>query len=154
MEGCATSPRPGQDGTWITPGMIAGYTALHEQGLAHSIEAWRGGELVGGLYGVSLGAVFFGESMFSRVPGASKVAFATLLANLAHWNFELVDCQQDTEHLARFGAEDWPRARFLATLRRGLRTPTRQGPWTLEVAPAEAAERLGREEKKRREEDA
>jgi leucyl/phenylalanyl-tRNA--protein transferase len=155
MRGCAAAPRPGQDGTWITPDMLAGYTALHEQGLAHSIEAWRGGELVGGLYGVSLGAVFFGESMFSRVPGASKVAFATLLANLVHWDFQLIDCQQDTEHLARFGAEDWPRARFLAALRRGLRTPTRQGPWTLEVAPAEAAEMLdGREETKRREEDA
>jgi leucyl/phenylalanyl-tRNA--protein transferase len=142
MQGCATSPRPGQDGTWITPEMIAGYTGLHAQGLAHSIEAWRGGELVGGLYGVSLGAVFFGESMFSRVPGASKVAFATLLANLAHWGFQLVDCQQDTEHLARFGAADWPRTRFLAALRRGLRAPTRQGPWTLEIAPAEAAERF------------
>jgi leucyl/phenylalanyl-tRNA--protein transferase len=151
MRGCAEAARPGQDGTWITPGMIAGYTALHAQGLAHSIEAWRGGELVGGLYGVSLGGVFFGESMFSRAPGASKVAFATLLANLAHWRFELVDCQQDTEHLARFGAEDWPRAQFLAALRRSLRSPTRRGPWTLEVAPAAAAEMfgdLGRQDRK------
>jgi len=142
MSGCATASREGQDGTWITPGMIAGYTALHEQGLAHSIEAWRDGELVGGLYGVSLGAVFFGESMFARVPGASKVAFATLLANLIHWDFQLIDCQQDTEHLARFGAEDWPRDRFLAALRRGLRARTRYGPWELEIAPAQAAEML------------
>jgi leucyl/phenylalanyl-tRNA--protein transferase len=154
MRGCSTAPRPGQDGTWITPDMLAGSTALHEQGLAHSIEAWRGGELVGGLYGVSLGGVFFGESMFSRVPGASKVAFATLLANLVCWRFELVDCQQDTEHLARFGAEDWPRAQFLAALRHGLRTPTRQGPWTLEIAPAQAAEMLtARGDKDRKEED-
>lgn len=140
MLGCATAPRPGQDGTWITPDMLAGYTALHAQGLAHSIEAWSDGELMGGLYGVSLGGVFFGESMFSRAPGASKVAFATLLANLVRWRFDLVDCQQDTEHLARFGAVDWPRARFLRVLQRSLRTPTRRGPWTLEVAPAEAAE--------------
>ena len=140
MRGCATAPRPGQDGTWITPAMRAGYTALHEQGIAHSIEAWRGGELVGGLYGVSLGAVFFGESMFARAPDASKTAFATLLANLVRWKFQLVDCQQYTEHLARFGATDWPRSRFLAALKRALRVPTRRGPWTLEVGPAEAAE--------------
>jgi leucyl/phenylalanyl-tRNA--protein transferase len=139
MRGCA-APRPGQDGTWITAAMRSGYTALHEQGIAHSIEAWRGGELVGGLYGVSLGAVFFGESMFARAPDASKTAFATLLANLVRWDFQLVDCQQDTEHLARFGATDWPRSRFLARLKRALRVPTRRGPWTLEVGPAEAAE--------------
>jgi leucyl/phenylalanyl-tRNA--protein transferase len=142
MRGCALAPRPGQDGTWITPEMLAGYTALHARGFAHSIEAWRDGELVGGLYGVSLGAVFFGESMFALAPDASKIAFATLLANLVHWGFELVDCQQETEHLARFGAVDWPRPRFLAALQRGLRRPTRQGPWRLEIDPREAAERL------------
>ena len=139
MEGCATADRPGQDGTWITPAMLAGYTELHRQGLAHSIEAWQDGRLVGGLYGISLGAVFFGESMYADVPDASKVAFATLLGNLKRWDFALVDCQSYTDHLARFGAVDWPRARFLRVLKKALAAPTRPGPWVLEVGPAEAA---------------
>ena len=88
IRGCSARPRPGQDGTWITEEMIAGYTALHAEGIAHSIEAWRGGKLAGGLYGISLGGVFFGESMFAEEPNASKVAFATLLANLVHWGFD------------------------------------------------------------------
>ena len=137
---CAAKERPGQDGTWINRAMIKGYRALHEEGLAHSIEAWRGGELVGGLYGVSLGSVFYGESMFADAPNASKVCFATLLGNLVHWGFALVDCQAYTEHLAAFGAEDWPRSRFLATLREALSVPTRAGRWTLDLGPAEAAE--------------
>ena len=137
---CAGKPRPGQDGTWITQDMVAGYTALHDEGLAHSIEAWKDDRLVGGLYGISLGAVFFGESMFADEPDASKVAFATLLANLVRWRFALVDCQSYTDHLARFGAEDWPRARFLRLLKKALQEPTRRGPWSLEVGPAEAAE--------------
>jgi leucyl/phenylalanyl-tRNA---protein transferase len=140
IRACAAQPRPGQDGTWITRGIVAGYTALHRQGLAHSIEAWREGRLVGGLYGVSLGAVFFGESMFADEPDASKVCFATLLGNLLRWDFELVDCQSRTEHLATFGAVDWPRPRFLAALDRALRKPTRRGPWTLDLGPAEAAD--------------
>ena len=140
IRACARKPRPGQDGTWITAEMIEGYTALHAAGLAHSIEAWQDGALVGGLYGISLGATFFGESMFTEVPDASKVAFATLLANLVRWRFHLVDCQSWTEHLERFGAEEWPRRRFLGVLQRALRLPTRQGPWSLEVGPAEAAE--------------
>jgi len=102
-----------------------GYTALHEEGIAHSIEAWQDGRLAGGLYGLSLGSIFFGESMFADVPDASKVAFATLLANLIRWDFDLVDCQSYTEHLASFGAVEWPRARFLAVLERALRRPTR-----------------------------
>jgi leucyl/phenylalanyl-tRNA--protein transferase len=142
MRGCAAAYRPGQDGTWINPAMLAGYTDLHRQGFAHSIEAWQDGRLVGGLYGISLGAVFFGESMYAEVPDASKVAFATLLANLKRWEFELVDCQSATEHLARFGAVDWPRARFLNVLKKALEAPTRKGPWVLEVGPAEAAGRL------------
>lgn len=145
MQACARKPRPGQDGTWITRDMIAGYTALHEEGIAHSIEAWQDGRLAGGLYGLSLGSVFFGESMFADVPDASKVAFATLLANLIRWDFDLVDCQSYTEHLASFGAVEWPRTRFLAVLERALRRPVRQGPWTLEVGPAEAAEMLPRD---------
>jgi leucyl/phenylalanyl-tRNA--protein transferase len=135
---CSLTPRPGQDGTWITDEMIAGYTALHAEGLAHSIETWQDGVLTGGLYGISFGGVFFGESMFAEAPDASKVAFATLLAQLIRWRFQLVDCQSWTGHLERFGAEEWPRSRFLAALKRALRLPTRQGPWTLEVGPAEA----------------
>jgi leucyl/phenylalanyl-tRNA--protein transferase len=142
IRACSAKPRPGQDGTWITEEMIAGYTALHEEGLAHSIEAWRDGRLVGGLYGISLGAVFYGESMFAETPNASKVAFATLLANLVRWEFAMVDCQAYTDHLASFGAAEWPRARFLAHLKRALRKPTRQGRWTLDLGPAEAAEAL------------
>jgi leucyl/phenylalanyl-tRNA--protein transferase len=123
--------------------MIKGYTALHERGFAHSIETWQEGRLVGGLYGISLGAVFYGESMFAEVPDASKVAFATLLGNLVSWDFQLVDCQSYTDHLATFGAEDWPRDRFLGALERALQAPTRMGPWSLELGPAEAAEMIG-----------
>jgi leucyl/phenylalanyl-tRNA--protein transferase len=133
MRACAAQPRPGQDGTWITDELVEGYVALHARGLAHSVEAFRDGELVGGLYGVSLGRAFFGESMFARAPDASKVAFATLLGQLVAWDFALVDCQVRTEHLARFGAEDWPRARFLGALRDALAAPTRVGRWVREV---------------------
>ena len=142
IRGCAQAPRPDGRGTWITGEMIAGYTALHEEGIAHSIEAWRDGRLAGGLYGISLGGVFFGESMFAAVPNASKVAFATLLANLVRWRFQLVDCQAYTEHLAGFGAVEWPRARFLAALKRALREPARPGPWRLELGSIGAAEAL------------
>lgn len=135
---CGQVERPGQDGTWVTPDLVAGYEELHRQGFAHSIEAWHGEELVGGLYGVSLGAVFFGESMFALAPDASKVAFATLLGNLVHWGFAMVDCQVYTEHLERFGAEEWPRELFLSVLGDCLAAPTRPGPWTLDLSPKEA----------------
>lgn len=143
IRACARKKRPGQRGTWINRAMVKGYTALHERGFCHSIEAWQGDRLVGGLYGISLGAVFYGESMFADVPDASKVAFATLLANLVRWDFQLVDCQSYTEHLATFGAEDWPRERFLAALEKALQVPTRMGPWTLELGPAAAGQVLG-----------
>jgi leucyl/phenylalanyl-tRNA--protein transferase len=142
IRGCSAKRRRGQGGTWITDEMIAGYTALHREGLAHSIEAWQDGRLAGGLYGISMGGIFFGESMYADAPNASKVAFATLLANLVRWRFALVDCQSYTEHLASFGAVEWPRARFLAVLRETRREPTRLGPWTLDLGPAEAAELL------------
>jgi leucyl/phenylalanyl-tRNA--protein transferase len=145
IRGCAAQPRPGQGGTWITAEMIAGYTALHAEGIAHSIEAWQGDRLAGGLYGISLGGVFFGESMYAEVPDASKVAFATLLANLIHWGFELVDCQAYTAHLASFGAVEWRRPRFLAALAGALGRPTRQGSWELELGAIEAAERFREE---------
>jgi leucyl/phenylalanyl-tRNA--protein transferase len=126
---CASMPRPGQDGTWITTEMREAYVTLHRMGFAHSAEAWRGGELVGGLYGVSLGAAFFGESMFARAPDASKIAFVTLVRGMAARGVFLVDCQVHTEHLARFGAEEWPRRTFLRALREALRRPTLRGPW-------------------------
>lgn len=142
MRGCKRAYRPGQHGTWITRDMVRGYQELHERGYAHSIECWIDGKLAGGLYGVSLGHAFFGESMFADEPDASKLAFASLLGNLVHWGFDLVDCQVRTAHLERFGAEDWPRARFLASLRRSLEATTRKGPWRFELDPREALDRL------------
>jgi leucyl/phenylalanyl-tRNA--protein transferase len=144
MEACGAAPRPGQDGTWITPAMIEGYTALHRHGFAHSVECWQDGALVGGLYGVSIGRMFTGESMFARVPDASKIAFATLLGNFVDWGFAFVDCEVETAHLARFGGERWPRGLFLQQLAVAADAPTRRGPWTLTLPPVEALERLPR----------
>ena len=135
MTACATAPRPGQDGTWITPGMIDSYTELHRRGVAHSVEAWRGEALVGGLYGLSLGAAFFGESMFARETDASKIAFVALVERLSTWGIPLVDCQVYTEHLASLGAREWPRRDFLAALDAALDRPTRLGPWRLDEMP-------------------
>lgn len=134
VEACASMDRPGQDGTWITTEMIDAYETLHRMGFAHSVEAWDDGELAGGLYGVSLGSAFFGESMFARAPDASKVAFVTLVQDLARRGITLVDCQVHTDHLARFGAVEWPRERFLDTLEAALREPTRKGKWTLSAS--------------------
>ena len=131
IEECARVPRPGQSKTWITSNMKDAYTELYHQGFAHSVETWCGEELAGGLYGVSLGGAFFGESMFSNVNDASKVAFVTLVEQLARWNIWLIDCQIHTEHLARFGAVHWSRARYLNTLRVALMQPTRRGRWCL-----------------------
>jgi leucyl/phenylalanyl-tRNA--protein transferase len=131
VEACAATERPGQDGTWITREMIDAYEVLHGLGFAHSVEAWRGRQLVGGLYGVSLGGVFFGESMFSRAADASKIAFVTLVRDMADRGIGLIDCQVHTEHLARFGAREWPRERFLEALAEALRQPTRKGKWRL-----------------------
>jgi leucyl/phenylalanyl-tRNA---protein transferase len=144
MLSCRTSPRRGQSGTWITPELISGFSRLHESGFAHSVEAYQEGELVGGLYGMSLGEAFFGESMFASRPDASKVAFATLLAHLASWGFGLVDCQVYTDHLARFGAEEMPRSLFLSKLRRALERPTRLGPWRRTLEPDEVLAALDR----------
>jgi leucyl/phenylalanyl-tRNA--protein transferase len=133
---CAEVPRPGQAGTWITGEMQRAYGELCRRGYAHSAEAWEEGELVGGLYGVSLGGTFFGESMFAAQPDASKVAFATLVAQLVRWDFDLIDCQQQTSHLTRFGAEAWPRGRFLSALASSLERPTRLGRWRLDEEDA------------------
>jgi leucyl/phenylalanyl-tRNA--protein transferase len=126
---CSKAPRPGQRGTWITKEMKAAYAELHRLGFAHSAEAWSGGELAGGLYGVSLGGVFFGESMFARASDASKIAFVALVEQLARWKIDLIDCQVETSHLARFGARSLPRGRYLEALRRELSKPTHRGPW-------------------------
>lgn len=130
IRACGTVPRPGQAGTWITEDMVAAYVELHQRGIAHSVEAWRDGELVGGLYGVSLGGLFSGESMFANEPDASKVAFATLVPRLAEWGFGLVDCQIHTDHLERFGAREIPRVEFLRSLHRLQHLPGRPGPWS------------------------
>jgi leucyl/phenylalanyl-tRNA--protein transferase len=129
---CRQIERPDQEGTWLTDEMVRAYVTLHELGFAHSAEAWRDGELVGGLYGVSLGAVFFGESMFATASDASKIAFVHLVEQLLSWGIELVDCQVHTDHLARFGAVEWPRPRFLKALEVALEQPTRRGVWTFE----------------------
>jgi len=114
---CAQSPRKDQDGTWITDGMQQAYINLHRMGIAHSAECWLDGELVGGLYGLSLGKVFFGESMFARQSNASKVAFVHLLDELIKDDYALIDCQVTTEHLLSLGAEEIPRDLFLKLLK-------------------------------------
>lgn len=132
MRRCSTVPRAGQAGTWITDEMLDAYVALHRLGFAHSVEAWQDGALVGGLYGVSLGRVYFGESMFSDVSDASKVAFVTLVRQLVRWDFELVDSQVYTQHLSRFGAREIPRRDYLDQLGGLIAHPTRRGAWTLD----------------------
>jgi len=117
MRRCAAVPRPGQDGTWITEEMIAAYCALHRRGVAHSVEVRWQGELVGGLYGVALGRLFHGESMFHLKADASKVGFATLVARLAACGYVLIDCQVPTAHLASLGAFAVDRAEFLAAVK-------------------------------------
>jgi leucyl/phenylalanyl-tRNA--protein transferase len=128
MEACA-APRDGQGGTWIVPEMIAAYTALHERGLAHSVESWSGDELVGGLYGVALGKVFFGESMFARAPDASKVALLRLVERLRASDYRVIDCQQATAHLATLGAREIPRAAFAQLLRESIQYPPSGERW-------------------------
>ncbi len=136
IRACATTPRPGQPGTWLTPEMQAAYLRLHELGHAHSAEAWQGERLVGGLYGVALGGIFFGESMFTHASDASKAAFATLVRHLQAWGYRLIDCQVTTEHLLRLGAEEIPRRRFLAELKSALHHPGQSSPWQA-VSPLE-----------------
>jgi len=127
---CAEVERRDQFGTWITDDMEAAYCALHEAGYAHCAEAWLDGRLVGGIYGVSLGRAFFGESMFHRERDASKVALASLVLRLKEWGFDFLDCQQDTDHMARFGARRFTRKKFLAMLEQTLEAEDRTGPWT------------------------
>lgn len=132
IRACAKRPRPNQRGTWITRDMVRAYERLFDLGLAHSAEAWQDGKLVGGLYGVSLGDVYFGESMYADAPDASKCAFVVLVRWMVARGIQLVDSQVYTEHLARFGAEEIPRAEYLARLRPLVARDTRQGPWRLD----------------------
>lgn len=130
---CSRIPRADQDGTWITDDMLEAYCNLHQYGLAHSIEAWSEDRLVGGLYGVCVGALFCGESMFSTVNNASKIAYVSLVQQLQKWGIPLVDCQVHTDHLARFGAEEWPRELFMNVLDTLLTEPTRKGKWSFDA---------------------
>jgi leucyl/phenylalanyl-tRNA--protein transferase len=137
MRGCA-EPRDGQDGTWITPEMLTAYTELASRGYAHSAEAWLDGALAGGLYGVAIGRMFFGESMFARRPDASKVAFVHLVRQLARWGFQLIDCQMSTPHLASLGAREIPRKAFVRELERLVRCEPKAGAWTPDPDLAES----------------
>jgi leucyl/phenylalanyl-tRNA--protein transferase len=132
IRGCASAPRQGQRGTWITKEMQEAYIELHGLGFAHSVETWWGEELAGGLYGVSLGKAFFGESMFHRRTDASKVALAVLVETLQTWGFHFIDAQMTTEHLLRFGAAEMPRRVFLKRLQSALRHPTKRGKWRID----------------------
>ena len=131
MTACATTDDRGKKGTWITENMITAYCRLHASGFAHSVECWQGGELAGGLYGVSLGGFFFGESMFSRQPNSSKVALVSLVRKLLEWDFDLIDCQMKTAHLMQFGAREIPGPEFQALLTESIQRPTRTGKWEL-----------------------
>ena len=132
IQACAVVPRTAQNGTWITEEMQEAYINLHGLGYAHSVESWFGGELVGGLYGVSLGKAFFGESMFHLKTDASKVALATLVEKLKSWDFHFIDSQMTTEHMIRLGAKELPRRIFLKRLQLALRQPTKRGRWRIE----------------------
>ncbi len=123
MRACANAPRDGQRGTWITDEIVAAYSALHRAGHAHSIETWLDGERVGGLYGVAFGTMFFGESMFAKVSDASKIALACLVAHLRTQGVTLIDCQQNTGHLASLGGREIGRREFVAHVRRTVAEP-------------------------------
>ena len=131
---CAATPRPGQDGTWITDEMIEAYIGLHHLGIAHSFESYEDDRLVGGLYGLSLGAAFFGESMFHHSPDASKVAFASLVSFAKRNSFQFIDAQTPSGHLKRLGAESVGRGDFLKRLEKALRADSLVGSWTSLIA--------------------
>ncbi|MDH4327829.1 MAG: leucyl/phenylalanyl-tRNA--protein transferase, partial [Nitrospira sp.] len=136
MTRCA-GPRPQypDGGTWITPAMIEAYGTLHELGYAHSVETWIGNDLVGGLYGVALGGAFFAESMFTKVDDASKAALVALVRQLQAWEFSIIDCQQSSPHVMRFGAEEIPRGDFISQLSEAISLPDRRGRWEFDSAP-------------------
>lgn len=139
MSGCRSVERPGQDGTWITSEILEAYSNLHDLGMAHSVEAWYNGELVGGLYGVSIGKMFCGESMFANRSNASKVALIHLCRRLSSWGFELIDCQIYNDHLGSMGAEHISRAEFLKKLDLALEKDSIIGNWgELNTQPKES----------------
>lgn len=130
IEECGAVRTERGEETWIVPEMLEAYCELHRLGFAHSVESWFEGELVGGLYGVAMGRVFFGESMFMRKTDASKVALAGLVKHLRRWNYRLLDCQVTTPHLKSFGARELPRSEFLDRLEPELEHPTKPGRWS------------------------
>ncbi len=142
IKNCQSANRSHQKATWISDEMIDGYLALHNLGFAHSIEAYDQERLVGGLYGINIGSMFFGESMFFISSNASKIAFVCLVAHLQSWQFSLIDCQSHTEHLEKFGAHAISRDLFLAELANSHLYPTKQGHWQFYLTPKQAVEYL------------
>jgi leucyl/phenylalanyl-tRNA--protein transferase len=138
MAGCA-EPRAQQEGTWITSSMIEAYTALASLGYAHSVETWAGHDLAGGLYGVAIGRMFFGESMFARRTDASKVALVVLASHLRRWGFRLIDCQMSTAHLASLGAREIPRAQFVEAVSQFVKLAPAPAPWVADAGLMEAS---------------
>lgn len=138
MKACQQSQRPEQTSTWISDEMVEGYYELHRLGYAHSIEAYLEDRLVGGLYGVSFGDIFFGESMFHLEPNASKICFVTLVAQLIAWRFALIDCQMQTKTLENFGASFMDSKDFVRILKKGQEQETKCGHWQLNITPQES----------------
>ena len=130
---CA-APRANQRGTWLGQDMQRAYRAMHTEGYAHSVEVWRAGKLIGGLYGLALGRAFFGESMFSQQSGGSKLAVYWLRDQLTAWGFDIFDCQVGSEHLQRLGAVEWPRDQFINRVHLAAARGHRRGPWQFEVS--------------------
>jgi len=129
---CATEDKRPEKGTWITGDMIEAYCFLHEMGFAHSVECWLNKKLVGGLYGISLGGIFFGESMFSSTSNSSKIALASLVEKLLEWDFDLIDCQMKTEHLIQFGAREIPGPEFQNLLAKSMSSSIQTGKWQID----------------------
>ena len=132
MRACG-APREDVAGTWISEAMVAAYSRLFDAGYAHSVETWHDGVLVGGLYGVAIGRMFYGESMFSREPDASKIALVRLAQQVQQWEFGMIDCQMETAHLSSMGARTMPRAAFVTRLAELVNLPHRPGPWTFDL---------------------
>ena len=126
---CAGTDKRQEKGTWITDDMLEAYCLLHDMGYAHSVECWLDDELAGGLYGISLGGIFFGESMFSIQPNSSKIALVSLIKKLQEWNFDCIDCQMKTEHLMQFGAQEIPGNHFRKLLDKSIAHPDQRGKW-------------------------
>lgn len=143
IDACACAPRPGQSGTWITAAMRDAYVELHRLGHAHSVEVFDGERLVGGVYGVAVGRMFFGESMFSAASGGSKMALAALAHRLHEWDWPLIDAQVENAHLLTLGAELWPRRRFLQSVESLVGMDEPAGAWTSRFGELPAADLVG-----------